>query len=96
MSCKAYQMIKLTVNRKKESSRLKRDFWDINVEERLCNLKVRIKKISQKLHYALIINTSCWSEHSLSRSVTLWYEVTWIIDYTLSNNISSWSKQLLV
>jgi hypothetical protein len=71
MSCKAYQIIKLTVNRKKESSRLKRDFWDINIEERLCDLKVRIKKVTQKLHYILIINISYWFGHSLSRSVTL-------------------------
>ena len=96
MSCKAYQMIKLTVSRKKEFSRLKRDFWDVDVEEKLCDLKVKIKKVTQKLHYALIINTSCWSEHSLSKSVTLWYEVTWIIDYTLSNNTSNWSEQLFV
>ncbi len=85
-------MIKLTVNRKKEFSRLKRDFWDINIEEKLYDLKVRIKKIIQKLYYTLIINISCWSEHSLSRSVILWYEVTWIINYILSNNISSWSE----
>jgi hypothetical protein len=44
MSYKAYQMIKLTVNRKKEFSRLKRDFWDVDVEERLCDLKVKNKE----------------------------------------------------
>ena len=57
MNCKAYQMIKLTVNKKKEFSRLKKDFWDVDVEEKLCDLKMRIKKIIQKFYYALIINT---------------------------------------
>ena len=46
MSCKAYQIIKLIINRKKEFSRLKRDFWDVDIKERLCDLKVKIKKVT--------------------------------------------------
>ena len=92
---KTYQIIKLIVNKKKflkiEEKFLRCWYW-----KKIVWFENENKKITQKLHYILIINTSYWSEHSLSRSVTLWYEITWIIDYVLSNNISSWSEQLLV